>query len=54
MNNGFFAMLNRLKYINRWALMRNTQNENLSDHSVQVAFIAHALALTFLKAPHCR
>ena len=45
MNNGFFAMLNRLKYINRWALMRNTQNENLSDHSVQVAFIAHALAL---------
>ena len=45
MNNGFFAMINRLKYINRWALMRNTQNENLSDHSVQVAFIAHALAL---------
>ncbi|MBQ9937265.1 MAG: 5'-deoxynucleotidase [Oscillospiraceae bacterium] len=45
MNNGFFAMLNGLKYINRWALMRNTQNENLSDHSVQVAFIAHALAL---------
>lgn len=41
----FFAMLSRLKYISRWALMRNTQLETLSDHSVQVAYIAHALAL---------
>ncbi len=41
----FFAMLSRLKYISRWALMRNTQPETLSDHSVQVAYIAHALAL---------
>ena len=45
MPNQFFAMLSRLKYIQRWALMRNTQNENLSDHTVQVAFIAHALAV---------
>ena len=45
MSNHFFAMLSRLKYIQRWALMRNTQTENLSDHTVQVAFIAHALAV---------
>jgi len=38
-------MLSRLKYIQRWALMRNTQSENLSDHTVQVAFIAHVLAV---------
>ena len=45
MSSNFFAMLSRLKYIQRWALMRNTQSENLSDHTVQVAFIAHALAV---------
>lgn len=45
MSSNFFAMLSRLKYIQRWALMRNTQCENLSDHTVQVAFIAHALAV---------
>ena len=33
-----------MKYINRWALMRNTQNENLSQHSCDVAAIAHCLA----------
>lgn len=41
----FFAMLSRLKFIKRWALMRNTESETLSDHTSQVAFIAHALAL---------
>lgn len=41
----FFAMISRLKFINRWALMRNTQSETLNDHTVQVAFIAHALAV---------
>ncbi len=41
----FFAMLSRLKYIKRWALMRNTEMETLSDHTAQVAFIAHALAI---------
>lgn len=41
----FFAMLSRLKFIHRWALMRNTSCETLSDHSVQVSYIAHALAL---------
>lgn len=45
MSYNFFAMLSRLKYIQRWSLMRNTQTENLSDHTVQVAYIAHALAI---------
>ncbi|MCL2089565.1 MAG: 5'-deoxynucleotidase [Oscillospiraceae bacterium] len=43
--SGFFSMLLRMKYINRWGLMRNTYNENLSQHSFDVAVIAHALAL---------
>ncbi|MBO5448069.1 MAG: 5'-deoxynucleotidase [Ruminococcus sp.] len=41
----FFAVISRMKYINRWSLMRNTINENISEHSLEVAFIAHALAL---------
>lgn len=45
MNYGFFAMLSRMKYIDRWALMRNTQKESLDGHSKEVAVIAHALAL---------
>ena len=45
MNNHFFAMHSRMKYINRWALMRNTVSENISEHSNDVAVIAHALAV---------
>lgn len=45
MDYKFFAMISRMKYINRWALMRNTINENISEHSLEVAVIAHALAL---------
>ena len=41
----FFAMLSRMKYINRWSLMRNTNKENISEHSLEVAKIAHALAV---------
>ncbi len=41
----FFAYLNRMKLINRWSLMRNTQPENDAEHSLQVAMIAHAIAL---------
>ena len=41
----FFAILSRMKYINRWGLMRNTINENISEHSLETAFIAHVLAL---------
>ncbi|MEQ1975226.1 5'-deoxynucleotidase [Xenorhabdus sp. SGI240] len=41
----FFAQLSRLKLINRWPLMRNVRTENVSEHSLQVAFVAHALAI---------
>ncbi len=41
--NHFFAMLSRMKYINRWGLMRNTIKENISEHSLEVSYIAHAL-----------
>lgn len=44
-NNNFFAMLSRMKYINRWGLMRNTINENISEHSLETGMIAHALAI---------
>lgn len=43
--NHFFAMLSRMKYITRWALMRNTYKENISEHSHDVAVIAHALVV---------
>lgn len=41
----FFANLSRMKLIYRWPLMRNVQQENISEHSLQVAMVAHALAL---------
>lgn len=45
MDSNFFAMVNRMKLIDRWALMRNTTKENIAEHSHCVAVIAHALAL---------
>ncbi len=42
-NAHFFATVSRMKYINRWALMRNARTENLSEHSLEVAMIAHVL-----------
>lgn len=45
MKNCFYAFTSRIKYINRWALMRNTTYETLSQHSHEVAVIAHALAV---------
>ncbi|HEX3030221.1 MAG TPA: 5'-deoxynucleotidase [Clostridia bacterium] len=42
----FFAFISRMKYINRWGLMRNTFHENIQEHSLQVAIVAHALATT--------
>lgn len=42
--NNFFAMIARMKYINRWGLMRNTITENIAEHSLDVAIIAHSLA----------
>lgn len=44
-NYNFFAMLSRMKYINRWGLMRNTISENIAEHSLEVGIIAHALAV---------
>ncbi|WP_064605284.1 5'-deoxynucleotidase [Photobacterium sp. J15] len=41
----FFAHLARMKLIQRWPLMRCVSSENISEHSLQVAFVAHALAL---------
>lgn len=41
----FFAMLSRMKYINRWGLMNCTQQENISEHSLETAIIAHCLAV---------
>lgn len=41
----FFAHLARMKLIQRWPLMRSVSTENISEHSLQVAFVAHALAM---------
>ena len=40
-----FAMMARMKYIERWALMRNANRENISEHSLEVAMLAHGLAI---------
>ena len=45
MDYSFYATISRMKYIDRWALMRNTREENLSEHSLEVAMIAHALCV---------
>lgn len=45
MENGFYAMMSRMKYIERWALMRNSSTENISEHSLEVGILAHALAI---------
>ena len=43
--NAFFALIARMRYIDRWALMRNTSRENIQEHSHMVAVLAHALAV---------
>lgn len=45
MSGYFFPMIARMRYINRWGLMRNTQQENIQEHSHMVAVLAHALAV---------
>lgn len=45
MSANFYAMLSRMKYIKRWGLMRSTREENLSEHTLETAFLAHALAV---------
>ncbi len=42
-NNSFFALTSRMKYINRWGLMRNSRSENIAEHSLDTAIIAHLL-----------
>ena len=41
----FYAMMDRMQYINRWGLMRNNRTENIKEHSMDVAIVAHALAI---------
>lgn len=45
MDNSFYAMMSRMKYIDRWALMRNSQSENIAEHSLEVSMLVHALAI---------
>ncbi len=45
MSSRFFGFLSRMKYIDRWGLMRSTIKENVAEHSLQVAWVAHALAV---------
>ena len=45
MSSTFFATISRMKYIERWALMRSARPENLSEHCLEVAMIAHALCV---------
>lgn len=43
MSSHFFAIMSRMKYINRWGLMNNTKTENICEHSLEVAMLSHAL-----------
>jgi len=45
MKYNFFAYMARMKYIRRWGLMKSVTEENIAEHSAQVAQLAHALAL---------
>ncbi|MEY8388805.1 5'-deoxynucleotidase [Oscillospiraceae bacterium 38-13] len=45
MRSHFFAYISRMRFIQRWALMRNTAQENVQEHSHQAAVLAHALAV---------
>lgn len=43
--SNFYAMMSRMKYIERWVLMRNSESENISEHSLEVSMLAHCLAV---------
>ena len=45
MESKFFAFMSRMRFIDRWSLMRNTFRENNAEHSLMTAFIAHGLAV---------
>ena len=43
MNNSFYALIFRQKYIKRWGLMRNSRDESLAEHASETAILTHAL-----------
>jgi 5'-deoxynucleotidase len=45
MSYNFYALMDRMKYIKRWSLMRSVREENIMEHSQQVAMLAHSLAV---------
>lgn len=45
MDNGFYAMLFRMKHIKRWGIMHSVIPDHLSTHSLEVGFLAHSLAM---------
>ena len=45
MEHHFFAYISRMRFIQRWGLMRNTLPENDLEHAGQTAMIAHGIAL---------
>lgn len=45
MSYNFYAYMDRMKYIKRWQLMRSVREENIMEHSQNVAVLAHALAV---------
>ncbi len=45
MDDKFFSLIGRLRYIDRWSLMRNTRKENVAEHSYMTALVAHALCV---------
>lgn len=45
MANHFYAYISRMRCVKRWALMRNTEEENIQEHSHMVAVLAHALGV---------
>ncbi len=45
MSYNFYAYMDRMKYIKRWQLMRSVREENIMEHTQQVALFAHALAI---------
>ena len=45
MESSFFALISRMRHIGRWGLMRNSETENVQEHSHMVAVLAHALAV---------
>jgi len=49
MPHNFYAYMDRMKYIKRWQLMRSVREENIMEHSQQVALFAHALAIINVK-----